>query len=419
MADVIGSWEEKSLYLTQIQYLEEQLERCQFKYDELEKQNKDLAPKYSALEKDKKDTTESLKRSAAVKQKRVEELTEQLKTQQQTDQQDREELQLQHSQQKKELQDRINGLYSVSRTMVKKFEEQQELEEQLKQLMQEQSNIESMKKQLLDQREEHTAAIDSLMNELELEREKVIVEGQQAVDRCVEKKASKILRKERALHSERLQQLQVLLNENLVLPKEKDVLQDKKRVLCFEREQMKKALIKITQESISYKDEIKQLKEKCQKLRVDLKDRDAACKSMLTKKEDLCKRLDSVDKDRRQKTSEADQLKVELQREKSRRRQIKNVIQEAGITLSHILTELDKPSETEWKILRLLEILESTAPPSDQAPPSTTHMRRAVEGQNRRPLTPNQPGNSAVRRPPALSCAPQQADPEAGASADC
>ncbi|XP_028433773.1 cilia- and flagella-associated protein 157 isoform X2 [Perca flavescens] len=373
MADIIGSWEEKSLYLTQIQYLEEQLERCQLKYDELEKQNKDLAPNYSALEKDKKDTTESLKRSAAVKQKRIEELAEQLKTQQQTDQQDREELQLQHSQQKKELQDRINGLHSVSRTMVKKFEEQQELEEQLKQLMQEQSNIESMKKQLLDQREEHTAAIDSLMNELELEREKVIVEGQQAVDRCVEKKASKILRNERALHSERLQQLQ----------------------------------------------EIKQLKEKCQKLRVDLKDRDAACKSMLTKKEDLCKRLDSVDKDRRQKTAEADQLKVELQREKSRRRQIKNVIQEAGITLSHILTELDKPSETEWKILRLLEILESTAPPSDQAPPSTTHLRRAVENRKRRSLTPNQPGNSAVRRPPALSCAPQQADPEAGASADC
>ncbi|KAA8592438.1 hypothetical protein FQN60_017893, partial [Etheostoma spectabile] len=278
------------------------------------------------LVKDKKDATESLKGFVLVKQKRVEELAEQLSSQQQAVQQDREELQLQHSQKMKELQDQINGL--------KSFEEQQELEERLKQLMQEQSNIESMEKQLSGQKEEHTAAIDSLMNELELEREKEIVEAQHAVDLCVEKKTSKILRKERALHSKRLQQLQFLLNENLVLAKEKDVLQDKERDVCFEREQMKKELIKITQE-----------------------------------------------RDRQQKTAKADQLKAELQLENSRRKQIKNVIQEAGITLSHILTELEKPSETEWKIIRLLEILESTAPPSEQAPLLTTPLRQA-EDQN-------------------------------------
>ncbi|XP_032371481.1 cilia- and flagella-associated protein 157 [Etheostoma spectabile] len=381
MADIIGSVEETSLYLIQIQYLEEQLERCHLKYDKLEKQNKDLASQYSTLVKDKKDATESLKGFVLVKQKRVEELAEQLSSQQQAVQQDREELQLQHSQKMKELQDQINGLKSVSRTMVKKFEEQQELEERLKQLMQEQSNIESMEKQLSGQKEEHTAAIDSLMNELELEREKEIVEAQHAVDLCVEKKTSKILRKERALHSKRLQQLQFLLNENLVLAKEKDVLQDKERDVCFEREQMKKELIKITQERVTIKDELKQLKEKCQKLSVDLKTHQVAYKSMLAKKEDLCKRLDSVDKDRQQKTAKADQLKAELQLENSRRKQIKNVIQEAGITLSHILTELEKPSETEWKIIRLLEILESTAPPSEQAPLLTTPLRQA-EDQN-------------------------------------
>ncbi|XP_034728827.1 LOW QUALITY PROTEIN: cilia- and flagella-associated protein 157-like [Etheostoma cragini] len=412
MADIIGSGEENSLYLMQIQYLEEQLERCHLKYDKLEKQNKDLASQYNTLETDKKDATESLKRFVVVKQKTVEELAEQLSSQQQAVQRDREELQLQHSQKMKELQDQINGLKSASRTMVKKFEEQQELEERLKQLMQEQSNIESMKKQLSGQKEEHTAAIDGLMNEQELEREKELVEAQQAVDLCVEKKTSKILWKERALHSERLQQQQFLLNENLVLAKEKDVLQDKERDICFEREQMKKELKKITRESFTYKDNIKELKEKCQKLSADLKAHQVAYKSILAKKEDLCKRLDSVDKDRQQKTAKADQLKAEQQWENSRRRQIKNVIQEAGITLSHILTELEKPSETEWKIIRLLEILESTAPPSDEAPPLTTPLRRA-EDQNRRYWNPSPPGNAAVSRHPALSpCAPQLVDPE-------
>ncbi|KAM7391043.1 hypothetical protein PAMP_021760 [Pampus punctatissimus] len=80
MSDVISSDDkEKSLYLKQIGYLDEQLERCQLKCDELVKQNNSLVSQCSSLKTDKKDVTEYLKHSLAAKQKEVEEVLEQLK----------------------------------------------------------------------------------------------------------------------------------------------------------------------------------------------------------------------------------------------------------------------------------------------------------------------------------------------------
>ncbi|XP_038590772.1 autophagy-related protein 11-like, partial [Micropterus salmoides] len=170
MADVIGSDnKELSLYLIQIQYLDEQLERCQLKCDELQKQNKDLLSQYRVLEKDNKDTTEHLKRSLVAKEKKVDELTERLESQLQAVEQHRKALNLQHSQQIQQLQDQFNKLNSESEMQVAKFKELQGQKEQLMQRMQQLSDMESLKKQLVIQKEEHEAAIHSLKKEAELE----------------------------------------------------------------------------------------------------------------------------------------------------------------------------------------------------------------------------------------------------------
>ncbi|XP_029296016.1 cilia- and flagella-associated protein 157-like [Cottoperca gobio] len=446
MADTIGSEnKEKSLYLIQIQYLEEQLERCQLKYDELEKQNKDLAHQYGTLEKDKKDTTQHLIRSVDANQKKVDKLAEMLESEQQDAEQDRDTMELQHS---SLMQDQINTFYLVKRKMVVRADKWHEMEEQL---MQKKSEMVSLEEQLVSQREEHEAAINSLMNK-NLEGEREIMERQNTVDECIESKTLKILWEERDHHSEQLKQLQFLLYKNVVLLKENDILQDKKMDLCFESNHLKEGLNRITLESFIFKKEEQQLMKELQKVKVEREDFIIAHKSMLAEKEALREQVASVSKESRRKTAEADQLRAEFQMESSRIRQLEGVMQEAVIILRHIMTDSEKPSETEWKMLRLLEILQSTAPQGmgsvlNKSPEKSSRGQKSQTTDHKpaRSWNPSQrnrvcflflehtaavssqqhsgldqsPGTSAVRRPPALSAPP--ADPEAGASpsADC
>uniref|UniRef100_A0A8C9X8H7 Cilia- and flagella-associated protein 157 n=1 Tax=Sander lucioperca TaxID=283035 RepID=A0A8C9X8H7_SANLU len=339
MADAIGSEDkEKSIYLIQIKYLDEQLERCQLQCDELEQQNKDLASQYSALEKDKQDITEYLKHAVLGKDKEVEELAARLESQQRIGQQDREARKLQQSQEVQELQDQIDELTSESRVLVAKFEEQQELEEQLEQLLQQQSDMEFLRKQLVSENKEHDAAIENLKNDAESERNKMFEVRWGTLEVCVRKKASLIIQEERAQHSE--------LREKL--------------------DNMKEDIDSVSKKSFTSKKEVEQLTKTCQQLRVELKSCSAAYESTLTKKEALRQRLASVSAKCHQKTAQAGQLRAELQRESSMRRQLEAIVQEAVLILSHILTDSEKASETQWK--RLQEILES---PFSQGPGST------------------------------------------------
>ncbi|XP_044051134.1 cilia- and flagella-associated protein 157 [Siniperca chuatsi] len=360
MTEIIGSGvKEKSLYLIQIQYLDERLERCQLECHNLEKQNKDLVSQYGALEKDKKDTTEHLKPFVVAKQKMVDELAEQLAEQQQAAEQEREALKLQHSQQIQELQEQVDRLNSESVMRAARFEEQQE---QLMQWMQQLSDKEPLKKQLVSQKEEHEAAIHSLKKEAELGMKKMIEKRQKAVDDCVKMETSNILKKERAQHSERSRQLRFLRIEAVALQKEKDALQGRENDLFIELDDLKKDFNKITQESFTRKKEVEQLTKKCQQLEVELTDCSITHKHLMAKEETLRQELASVSKECCRKISETDQLAAELQRERSRKRQLEGVMQEAVIIIRNIQEDSEKGSETQWKMQRLLEVLESTAP---------------------------------------------------------
>ncbi|XP_078105817.1 uncharacterized protein LOC144517605 [Sander vitreus] len=367
MADVIGSEDkEKSLYLIQIQYLDEQLERCQLQCDELEQQNKDLASQYSALEKDKQDITDYLKHAVLGKDKEAEELAARLETQQRIGQQDREARKLQQSQEVQELQDQIDELTSESRVLVAKFEEQQELEEQLEQLLQQQSDMEFLRKQLVSENEEHDAAIENLKNDAESERNKMFEVRWGTLEVCVRKKASLIIQEERAQHRELREKVDELLDRNTELWSEKNELRDQEDFLLFQLDNMKEDIDSVSKKSFTSKKEVEQLTKTCQQLRAQLKSCSAAYESTLTKKEAFRQRLASVSAKCHQKTAQAGQLRAELQRESSMRRRLEAIVQEAVLILSHILTDSEKASETQWK--RLQEILESPFP---QGPGST------------------------------------------------
>ncbi|XP_034726939.1 cilia- and flagella-associated protein 157-like [Etheostoma cragini] len=367
MGDEIGLEDKvKSLYLIQIKYLDEQLERRQLQCDELEQQNKNLASQYSMLEKDKQDITEYLKHAVLRKDKEAEELAAWLESQQRIGQQDREARKLQQSQEVQELQDQIDELTSESRVLGAKFEEQHELEEQLEQLLLHQSDIESLRKQLVSENEEHDAAIENLKNDAESERNKMFKDKWGTLEVCVRKKVSHIVQEERAQHRELREKVKELLERNTELWSEKDEQRDKEDVLCFYLDNSKEEIERVSKKIFTSKKEVEQLTKNCRQLRGKIKSCSTAYESTLTEKEALRRRLVSVSEKCHQETAQVGMLRAELQRERSMRRQLEAMVQEAVLILSHIVTDSEKASETQWK--RLQEILKSPPP---QGPVST------------------------------------------------
>ncbi|XP_068558895.1 cilia- and flagella-associated protein 157-like [Cebidichthys violaceus] len=419
MEDIISSTDkERSFYLRQIQYLEEQLERCNLKYDELQKQNGDLTSWYGSLEKDKKETTENLKGLLVEKEKKVEELTEQLlKSQPEANRLVKEALELQHSRNMKKLQQRLDELNSESEMLAAKSRKQQELEEQLSLLMQQQSDTATQTKLLVSQNEKLKAVVDNQKNEDESQRQKMIAEERKQMDDLIKWKTLRILWKERAAHDKWLEQLSFLQKESEVLPVERDALRDKDRDLCFQRDHLRNVLMRVNTELSTCRKEVQQMMMECEQLKAELKDCSSAHKSVLTRKDslshDVRRLLASESKEIRQKTAESAELRAELQRESSssRRRQLEPVTKEGVVLLRHILTDSEETPETDQKILRLQEILESTAPQAPPPPPQALLPQRLARGQ-KTPTSdpPNQPGNCSEK---TSSC-----DPEASTSAD-
>ncbi|XP_069580285.1 cilia- and flagella-associated protein 157-like [Brachyistius frenatus] len=354
MADNIGSDDkEKSFHLIQIRCLEEQLEGCRLKCDELGQQEEDLVSQYNTLEKEKTESTKGLKRLLTVKEKKAVELVEQLKGEKQVAKQDRETLKLQHSQQMQDLTHKLNS----EDMMVVKLEEQQN---QLMRLMQQLSDVESQEKQLANQNEEQEATIQSLKMEVVKTREKNIEDFHNFVKTSITCNTSRILQKERARHIHRLQQLQNLRSQSERLPKEVEALQVRENDICLKRNDLKKGFDKITQQRSVLDREVEQLWKKCQQLMVDIKNDHIAQLSSWAETETLSDQLMLESNECRKTSAMLEELRAELQEERRRRRQLERVQREA--TIIHTSLDFESGSETQLKIERLLKIVESSAP---------------------------------------------------------
>ncbi|KAM7391135.1 hypothetical protein PAMP_021849 [Pampus punctatissimus] len=361
---------EKDLYLTQIRYLNEQLERYQLKCDELEKQRKDLNCQYSVLEKEKKDIVQYLKRSLLEKEEEVEELSERLESQREAADKDRDALQLQHSQQRQQLHECNDELTEENMTLAARLANLEEFQQQKEQLM---SNMESLEKQLSSQEEEHKAAIHSLemkalleKNRLEKEMESHVADMAAQVQHLVDQKVPETTRSAVQENKEVKAQFSQLSQQARVLVEENAALRDKKSQLSMDVDILEQMLSGISRESCIRKKVVEQLTEKCQQLQVKLNDSKQQLEQLQTEHKGVLAELEALRQDQASASeqhskirAEVSRLEAELQDEKKRRSRMKSIMQEAAVSLRQALREASTEQESEQDVVQWRQLMQN------------------------------------------------------------
>ncbi|XP_072243448.1 cilia- and flagella-associated protein 157-like [Leuresthes tenuis] len=368
---------ERDLYLTQIRYLNEELERYQVKRDELERQNKDLLCQYSTLEKEKKDIVEYLKHALFEKEKQVDELSERLDSQRQAALQDRDALLLQHSQLTKELQDRTDELAEKNTTLVERLAGLEEFQKQREELV---SNMESLEKQLACQKERHKDEIHSLEMKVLLEKRRLEkkmeshvaameAEVQHLVTQKLPETAQLVLQENvevKARCSRLSEQAQALMEENVAL-------QERKSQLSVDVDILEEMLRETSRMNCTNKKVVEQLTEKCQQLETEQKHSKQQLEQLQTEHTEVMAEMEILRQDRAslsqqcsKHTERMSQMEAELQEERKRRSRMKSIMQEAAFTLRRTLMEAptehgsEVDSVVRWKHLmqNLLVVLD-------------------------------------------------------------
>ncbi|KAM9823024.1 cilia- and flagella-associated protein 157 [Syngnathus typhle] len=218
------------LYLKQIRYLEEQLEKCQTKCEELENQVQDLLYEQRVLRKDKADVTRYLKRSLDAKDKRVEMLMEQVESQQEAAERQKKCMeQLEATVQ--QLEARIQELNSEICAQVEKLEAQA-------------GQLVALEEKLLKQKQDQEASVRHLKEEAERDKTNMIAKTMRNMEVVFEDQMGKVLQQEREENSEKMLQLKNMLGENMTLWEEKDVMQKRELELYCEVSRLQEELVK-------------------------------------------------------------------------------------------------------------------------------------------------------------------------------
>uniref|UniRef100_A0A3B5LTY2 Cilia- and flagella-associated protein 157 n=1 Tax=Xiphophorus couchianus TaxID=32473 RepID=A0A3B5LTY2_9TELE len=156
---------EKRLYLIQIGYLNEELERFQIKCGELQKQNNILISQCVD-----KDITAYMKHSLSEKEGELAELQERLEGERHTSVQEKRSLQLEQGQLRRELQARIDKLEEKNTALAGKLCDLEEFQRQKDGLA---TNMQNLEKQLERQKEEHKDEIRNLEMKAQLEKRRL------------------------------------------------------------------------------------------------------------------------------------------------------------------------------------------------------------------------------------------------------
>ncbi|XP_029137277.2 cilia- and flagella-associated protein 157-like [Labrus bergylta] len=313
--------------------------RCQRKCDEFEKHNVSLISQSKALKEDKYDISEFLKHSRIERKRKVGELAEKLENQQQVAEQFLKDLKLQQSLQIEELKEQVDIRTSETRRQAAQIEEQKEQKEQLrKQLSEQLYDLESLEQQPFKEKTEHEAAIGILRSEEKTETNRLLEKTSTALNDRLERKTSEIIQEEKALHSERMQQLQVIMDEINALLEERDRLQSHETHLGLQIDDMNEAAVRIERDISTNEKTAERLTEVCQQLKLKMEDYSLITEVRLPQIEDLRKCLASASEERRQMAAMAVQLEAELQRERRRGEQLEVDMKEAVVILRHILT---------------------------------------------------------------------------------
>ncbi|XP_023126489.1 cilia- and flagella-associated protein 157-like isoform X2 [Amphiprion ocellaris] len=341
---------EKSLYLTQVRYLDEQLERLQLKCDELTKHNQKLLSQINALQEDKKDICDYLQHSSAAKDEKAAELAERLEVRLHNDKQKQEVLELQLNQQQQNLQEEVDLLQAECR--------KQEVSEQ--QLFQHLSELQSLRKQLDSQREEREAAKQNLCFAELMEKTNQVKECWINARDDLQRKMLAAAEEVKTPHTDLLQEVKVLQHKNQTLWMEKDSVERRTTELQCQIDGMKKNLRLVSNSVSNLQQEVEKWRKRWQQLRVKVKKSCSFHHSMLDQEQTLRQNLISVSENHHQKAAEMDKLKVQLKEEKICRRQLEEDVMEAVTILRHIVTDSETVPDAEQMLQKLKKIFQKT-----------------------------------------------------------
>ncbi|MED6267526.1 hypothetical protein CHARACLAT_013120 [Characodon lateralis] len=369
--------QERSLLLVQIRYLEDELERYELTYEELEKQNKELLSHYNKLENEKRVKTEHLKRLVAAKEKKVKELREQLMTQHLTAKLDRKSLQQEHSRMKQELQEQINELQAKLGKQAVALEQNEKHIMELKQQVLERGSEEV---ELSKKKTEHEAIIHSLKRNAELDSEKLIQYFQDYKEYTENTEAEMLLANGRACHRKQLSIESFLRNEESTLKEKISDLQRRQGQLRSTGQGLMRKIISLRPVQNLNEKDVNLLKKTFQELKEEQDEWMNKQEVTLTENEALSQQISRVSKKSHQKEANIQRLEEELERETNRRKHLEEVKEEAVIILRHILMCPEDLPEAQWKIWRLVEIL-NTAAPQRTGLTSNNSRRKASRGQ--------------------------------------
>ncbi|XP_029016774.1 cilia- and flagella-associated protein 157 [Betta splendens] len=407
---------EKDVYLTQIRYLNEQLERYQLKCDDLETHSKDFTAQYITLEKEKKDIVEFLKRSLLEKEDEVDVLTERLERQRQDADRDRDAVRLQQSQLMQKLQGQIEELTGERDTLEARLAGLEEFQQQKEQLM---AKVETLETQLAQQEVEHKTNIHNLEMKALLENkrlEKEMESHMAAMSEKVQKQVDQNLPEATRMALQENTELKVQLNQMSELAKnlmkKNSALQGCKNQLRLDVELLEKMMSEVSRQSCVHKKVVEQLTEKCQQMqeeqrhsRHELQHVQAKHKETLAEMEALRQEQAALSDLHSKSKAEGHRLEAELEKERRKSSRMKSILQEAAVTLRQALMEA--PAELEsvhWKKVMQKLLLDLNGPTQDEQNPDpaaarTVHLDPASRVQFQ--LARYRPGDLGLVPPPA------------------
>ncbi|KAI9537128.1 hypothetical protein NQZ68_028257 [Dissostichus eleginoides] len=339
MAEEGSKDEERALLVAQINSLDEQQQRY-LECDVVDKHNEDMTSLCDALRVDQSQSCYRLRRFNLIKEKKEDELEEEQQTQQQAAGQQSLAMELQHSKHMQKLKDQRDRLHSVKRVTAEKHVRLNELD--------------LLKEKVLSEKLKHQAAINCLNDSLDETDECGNKQRQDTLERRIMENTSRILRGDRASHSEQLESLQFLILEESSLLKEKADLERKFSDLHLWRNQLKK------DHEIALKSFINSKEEKTQVSNVLMKMQMKQKKAVTTahkQNKALRKRasMNFPSKDG------SDPTREKLQKERSRIGKLETIMQDGDIFVNQIMTGSEKSG---WKTQWLLETLHSLCPPT-------------------------------------------------------
>ncbi|XP_014328962.2 cilia- and flagella-associated protein 157-like [Xiphophorus maculatus] len=358
---------EKRLYLIQIGYLNEELERFQIKCGELQKQNNILISQCVD-----KDITAYMKHSLSEKEGELAELQERLEGERHTSVQEKRSLQLEQGQLRRELQARIDKLEEKNTALAGKLCDLEEFQRQKDGLA---TNMQNLEKQLERQKEEHKdeirnlemkAQLEKRRLEEELEREVAAMSAQ--VQHLVEQKLPEATRSVLQENSELQSLLGRLSAVSRSLQRENAALRERKKQLSIDTDILEETLRRAARAGCMRQKDVQQLTGELQRLQQDDREKQQQLERIQAEQARVLADMEALRLDRAalsaewsRSRSERNQLQVKLAEERKRRSMMKSILQEAAYALRQALKEApaeqqDVDGAPQWR--RLLQNLQ-------------------------------------------------------------